>query len=61
MFLANTLLKGFANGIYWKGEDFEYFPKFLKGDSPNSIIARADKALYVAKNNGKNQMYMEVD
>jgi len=33
--------------------------KYLEGDSPNSIISRADKALYQAKSNGKNQFYTE--
>jgi PleD family two-component response regulator len=32
---------------------------FIKGDSPDSIISRADKALYKAKENGKNQMCSE--
>ncbi|WP_324170715.1 GGDEF domain-containing protein [Sulfurimonas sp.] len=30
---------------------------FIRGDTPNSLIARADKALYQAKKNGKNQMH----
>ncbi|MBU0720989.1 GGDEF domain-containing protein [bacterium] len=34
--------------------------KYEKGDTADSIISRADKALYKAKKNGKNQMYSEV-
>lgn len=34
--------------------------KFVKGDTPDSLIARADKALYKAKDKGKDQMYSEV-
>jgi len=34
--------------------------KFIHEDTPNSLIARADKALYRAKQNGKNQMQTEV-
>ncbi len=31
----------------------------VKGDTPDSLIARADKALYRAKKNGKNQIFTE--
>ena len=31
-----------------------------KNDTPDTLIARADKALYTAKNSGKNQMYSEL-
>ncbi len=34
--------------------------KLLIDDTSDSLIARADKALYKAKNNGKNQIYSEV-
>lgn len=34
--------------------------RFIKGDTPDSLISRADKALYKAKNKGKDQMYSEV-
>jgi len=34
--------------------------KFAQGDTPDSLISRADKALYKAKNKGKDQMYSEV-
>ena len=30
---------------------------YENGDTPDSLIARADKALYKAKSNGKNQMF----
>jgi len=33
---------------------------YVQGDTPDSIIARADKALYRAKNSGKNQMQAEM-
>ena len=33
--------------------------KFMQGDTPDSLLARADKALYKAKNNGKDQLYTE--
>lgn len=33
--------------------------KFVQGDTPDSLLARADKALYVAKENGKDQLYTE--
>ena len=33
----------------------------LKNDTADSILARADKALYIAKNKGKDQMYSEID
>ena len=34
--------------------------KFISGDTPDSLIYRADKALYKAKENGKDQMYVDV-
>ena len=33
--------------------------KFMQGDTPDSLISRADKALYKAKEKGKDQMYSE--
>ena len=33
--------------------------KFIKGDTPDSLISRADKALYKAKEKGKDQMYTD--
>ncbi len=34
--------------------------KYVNGDTPDSLIARADKALYRAKTNGKDQMHTEM-
>jgi len=34
--------------------------KFIQGDTPDSLISRADKALYKAKDNGKDQVYSDV-
>jgi len=33
---------------------------FIQGDTPDTLISRADKALYKAKENGKDQMYSDV-
>ena len=33
--------------------------RLIQGDTPDSLVARADKALYKAKENGKNQMFSE--
>ena len=33
--------------------------KFTHGDTPDTLIFRADKALYKAKDNGKDQLYTE--
>ncbi len=35
--------------------------KFIAGDTPDSLISRADKALYKAKENGKDQVYTDND
>lgn len=35
--------------------------KYLPNDTLDTLISRADKALYKAKKNGKNQMYMDVN
>lgn len=32
--------------------------RFAQGDNPDSLISRADKALYIAKDKGKNQIYV---
>jgi len=34
--------------------------KFIQGDTPDSLISRADKALYKAKENGKDQVYSDI-
>ena len=33
--------------------------KYMEGDTPDSLISRADKALYEAKRNGKDQLHTE--
>ena len=53
------------NRLIYKGKDINVTMSiggtiFTKNDTPDSVIARADKALYRAKNNGKNQMQMEL-
>ena len=54
-----------ANKLLYKGETLRVtmsvgVTKFSQGDTPDSIIDRTDKALYKAKGNGKNQMYVEM-
>ena len=54
-----------SNQLIYKGVNIQVTAsigttKYIQTDSPDSFIARADKALYNAKNNGKNQMYSEV-
>jgi diguanylate cyclase (GGDEF)-like protein len=34
--------------------------KFVQGDTPDSLVGRADKALYIAKDKGKDQLYTEM-
>lgn len=53
-----------SNKLIYKGESLRVtmsvgLTKYSAGDTPDSIIARADKALYRAKNSGKNQMFLE--
>ena len=50
------------NKLIYKGESLSITlsigtTKFADHDTPDSFIARADKALYIAKHNGKNQTY----
>lgn len=52
------------NKLIYKGENLNVTismgaTKFVTGDTPDSLIARADKALYTSKSSGKNQMFME--
>ncbi len=54
-----------GNKLIYKGEGLKVTMSigatlFNKNDTPDSLIARADKALYRAKENGKNQMYTEM-
>jgi diguanylate cyclase (GGDEF)-like protein len=52
------------NKLLYKGESLKVtmsvgITKYTQGDTPEVLISRADKALYTAKNNGKNQMQTE--
>jgi len=54
-----------GNKLIYKGEGLRVTmsigtTRYAKGDTPDSLVARADKALYKAKANGKNQMYSEM-
>lgn len=58
-----ALVRG--NKLIYKGEGLRVTmsigtTKYVNGDTPDSIIARADKALYKAKTNGKDQMHTEM-
>ena len=55
-----------SNQLIYKGESLNVTMSIggtilLENDTPDILIARADKALYKAKGNGKNQMYSEVN
>ena len=64
---AHRILKLISsNQLFYKGESIHvtmsigstiYSPK----DTPEDLINRADKALYKSKNNGKNQINMELE
>lgn len=50
-----------ANNLIYKGKTINVTAsmgstKYIAGDTPDSFIDRADKALYMAKNSGKDQM-----
>lgn len=54
-----------SNQLIYKGKSLNVTmsvgaTKYHVGDTPDDIISRADKALYVSKQNGKNQMHSEV-
>lgn len=58
-----ALVRG--NKLIYKGEGLRVTmsigtTKYVNGDTPDSLIARADKALYRAKTNGKDQMHTEM-
>jgi len=53
------------NKLIYKGENLNVTisigaTNHILGDTPDSIVARADKALYKSKSSGKNQMFMEI-
>jgi diguanylate cyclase len=53
------------NKLIYKGQNIQITmsmgaSKHKRGDTPDTLLARADKALYKAKHSGKNQMYSEV-
>lgn len=55
-----------SNQLIYKGKSINVTmsigaTQYIKGDSPDSIIARADKALYESKKNGKDQMTTKKD
>jgi len=64
--IANRLLYLIrSNKLIYKGNSLTVTmsigaTKHHAGDTPESIIARADKALYKSKKNGKNQMNVEI-
>ncbi|WP_373035944.1 GGDEF domain-containing protein [Sulfurimonas sp.] len=54
-----------GNKLIYKGEGLRVTmsigtTKYAKGDTPDTLIARADKALYKAKKSGKNQVHAEM-
>jgi len=54
-----------SNRLIYKGESLNVTmsigaTRYYKGDTPDSLIDRADKALYKSKTGGKNQMNMEI-
>ena len=54
-----------SNQLIYKGKSLNVTMSiggtmYLNGDSPDNLIARADKALYKSKKNGKNQMNSEI-
>lgn len=53
------------NKLIYKGQSIQVTlsigaTKYKEKDTQDTLLARADKALYKAKNGGKNQMYSEV-
>jgi diguanylate cyclase (GGDEF)-like protein len=53
-----------SNNLIYKGESLKVTmsmggTKYLASDTPDSLLSRADAALYKAKSNGKNQFYTE--
>ncbi|MDD5156725.1 GGDEF domain-containing protein [Sulfurimonas sp.] len=60
--MANRLLKLVSsNNLIYMGEKISItasigMTKLLKDDNKDSLIARVDKAMYISKNSGKNQL-----
>jgi diguanylate cyclase len=55
-----------SNKLIYKGENLKVTmsigaTKLFSSDTPDTLVARADKALYKAKENGKNQMYADMN
>lgn len=65
--IADRILKLVSsNNLIYNGESLHVTlsigaTKYIKSDTPDTLIARADRALYKAKKNGKNQMYVDVN
>jgi diguanylate cyclase (GGDEF)-like protein len=65
--IANRILELIrVNNLVYKGETLHITGSigttmFKEGDTPDSFISRADKALYKAKANGKNQIQTEME
>jgi len=63
---ADRILKLISsNQLFYKGESINVTisigaTKLYSRDTPDTLIDRADKALYYSKRNGKNQMKMEL-
>ncbi len=64
--IAGRILKLLSsNQLFYKGQSLHVTMSigatmFVEGDTPETLIDRADKALYKSKNNGKNQINMEL-
>jgi len=64
--ISNRLLALIRNNqLIYKGKSLNITASigatnYISSDTPDSLISRADEALYKAKNNGKDQIYMEV-
>lgn len=60
--IANRILKLISsNKLIYMGQNISVtasigLTKLVKGDTPDSLLSRADKALYKSKQNGKNQV-----